>query len=203
MASPYVAAAVTVVWSAFPLANATTIEKALFATAEDLGIPGKDKSYGHGLVNVDAAIAYLLEDDSDGGGDDDSLACTEKEMKFKVHLKTDLYATETSWMLHRKSDGGLHLAGTGFENDQEYHTSNCIPKDCYEFTILDSFGDGMCSGFGDGFYRVIVDDAQIAQGCDFGKKDETTFGDCPKSKSKGSKGSKGKKKKEKQNRNRA
>jgi subtilisin family serine protease len=63
MATPHVSGAAAVLWSANPSWTNTQIRQALEATAEDLGTAGRDNSFGYGLVNMPAALAYLQ-----GGG---------------------------------------------------------------------------------------------------------------------------------------
>ncbi len=66
MATPHVSAVAALVWSAFPSLTNADIRNALDATAKDLGAPGRDTSYGYGLVQAYDAIQYLSN--SGGGG---------------------------------------------------------------------------------------------------------------------------------------
>jgi subtilisin family serine protease len=59
MASPHVAGAVALLRAAVPAANRQTIQHALEQSARDLGEPGIDPYYGHGAVQVDAALTML------------------------------------------------------------------------------------------------------------------------------------------------
>jgi subtilisin family serine protease len=59
MATPHVAAAAALVWSAVPSATAATIKDALLTTASDFGAPGFDNLFGNGLVNPFAAARKL------------------------------------------------------------------------------------------------------------------------------------------------
>ena len=59
MATPHVAAAAALIWSAVPSANAATIKQALLTTASDFGDPGFDDLFGNGLVNPFAAARKL------------------------------------------------------------------------------------------------------------------------------------------------
>ncbi len=65
MATPHVSAVAALVWSADPTATNAEIRSALSATAEDLGVVGRDTSYGYGLVQTFDAIEYLI---GSGGG---------------------------------------------------------------------------------------------------------------------------------------
>lgn len=59
MATPHVSGVAALVWSVHPALTNVQIREALDATAEDLGAPGRDSSFGHGLVQASAALAYL------------------------------------------------------------------------------------------------------------------------------------------------
>lgn len=71
MATPHVSAVAALVWSAAPGATNQDIRDALTATAFDLGAPGRDDSYGFGLVQAADAIAYLTGGSGGGGGGTD------------------------------------------------------------------------------------------------------------------------------------
>ncbi|QYJ75068.1 MULTISPECIES: S8 family serine peptidase [Shewanella] len=72
MATPHVAGVAALVWSHFPQCSNTQIRAALRATAEDLGVAGRDDSYGYGLVKAKDAVDYLTtygcDGQSSGGG---------------------------------------------------------------------------------------------------------------------------------------
>jgi subtilisin family serine protease len=59
MATPHVSAVAALVWSYNPAWTNADIRNALDATALDLGAPGRDTSYGYGLVRAKAALDYL------------------------------------------------------------------------------------------------------------------------------------------------
>ena len=60
MATPHVAAVAAVVWSSNPAWTNAQVRQALQATAEDLGAPGRDISYGYGLIRGKAASDYAV-----------------------------------------------------------------------------------------------------------------------------------------------
>ena len=59
MASPHVVGVAALIWSHHPELKNTDIRQALEATALDLGDPGRDDYFGHGLINASAAVEYL------------------------------------------------------------------------------------------------------------------------------------------------
>ncbi|MCH8536983.1 MAG: S8 family serine peptidase [Alkalimonas sp.] len=69
MASPHVAGVAALVWSHFPDCSNDEIRSALAASAEDLGAPGRDTSYGWGLVQAKDAFDYLAAHGCEGSGD--------------------------------------------------------------------------------------------------------------------------------------
>ena len=54
-AAPVVSAAIAVIREAWPYLNSTQITDILFTTAADLGEPGVDEIYGHGMLDMEAA----------------------------------------------------------------------------------------------------------------------------------------------------
>jgi subtilase-type serine protease len=57
MATPVVSGALAVLVEAYPTYNAQDLSHLLFSTTEDLGLPGIDKEFGHGLIQLDRATA--------------------------------------------------------------------------------------------------------------------------------------------------
>ncbi len=56
-AAPYVSGAAALVKAAFPGVSSEDVVDRLLLTAEDLGDPGVDSTFGHGLLDVEAAMA--------------------------------------------------------------------------------------------------------------------------------------------------
>jgi hypothetical protein len=60
-----------------------------------------------------------------------------------------------------------------------YTEEMCIPKGCYVFTMTDSYGDGICCGYGAGNYALEVDGVPlISEGGAFLQSANTLFGNC-------------------------
>ena len=57
MAAPHVSGVLAVLFEAFPTYSPRDLVRLIFATAQDLGDPGVDRIYGHGLVRLDLALA--------------------------------------------------------------------------------------------------------------------------------------------------
>jgi subtilisin family serine protease len=59
MATPHVAGVAALLWSRNPQCGPTDIRTAMNATAEDLGVRGRDRYFGNGLVQAKLADDYL------------------------------------------------------------------------------------------------------------------------------------------------
>jgi len=57
MATPQVSGAAALIKEKWPTMTAEQIANLLFCTATDLGDPGVDPVFGHGLLNIEAALA--------------------------------------------------------------------------------------------------------------------------------------------------
>ena len=95
-----------------------------------------------------------------------------------LNLLTDDYAYETSWSIV-DANGNEVASGGGYDgsNNTTFIESACLFDGCYDFVINDSFGDGICCGFGSGSYE-LVDDATgnvLASGGEFGSSETTNF----------------------------
>ena len=97
---------------------------------------------------------------------------------FTIEILTDNYPGETSWDLeHLDGDSIVASIFTGELVDQAtlYTWDLNIPSGGYMFTIYDSFGDGICCGWGEGYYRLVLNDTEIATGGEFEASESVTF----------------------------
>ena len=62
MASPHVAGAMALVWSFYPQCTGEEIRSVMASSAKDLGAPGYDINYGHGLIQITDALATLANE---------------------------------------------------------------------------------------------------------------------------------------------
>lgn len=99
--------------------------------------------------------------------------------ELTFNLTTDDYANETSWELVNSSgvvvSSGPAAAYADFTTIQETIT---IPSfdECYTFSIIDSYGDGICCTYGNGSYDLQDEDGNILMsGGDFGGTESLLF----------------------------
>jgi hypothetical protein len=130
---------------------------------------GNDPTCDDGIQNGD-------ETDVDCGGS--CAPCQVTCESFQLTLNFDDFAAETSWQL-TDLDGTLIDSDGGFSSADDFTTNVedfCLDPGCYEFTIFDSFGDGICCGFGNGSYSLTDSDGNvIGSGGAFGDSETTLF----------------------------
>ena len=98
-------------------------------------------------------------------------SCGVGEFKFELELKTDEYPTETSWQIE-DGNGDIIVSESGYtEQLTIFNYEYCLPVGCYDFVIDDSAGDGLCCGFGAGYYKAnLYGWKEVFNGGEFGSQ---------------------------------
>ncbi len=95
-----------------------------------------------------------------------------------VTIVLDNYPEETSWTIAGSNGATVASGGTyGSQPDGSTVTfSDCLADDCYDFTINDAYGDGICCSYGNGSYTVTDDGGNVlTSGGTFGSTETTNF----------------------------
>jgi hypothetical protein len=101
-----------------------------------------------------------------------SSPCASGEVYFDLLLLTDGKGYEISWTLSETITGNVLLTGSGYSSYEQNSKVQCIPANCYTFTIIDAGGDGLCCNAGYGGYSVRLNGLKLASGNEFGAQDE-------------------------------
>ncbi|MEQ8706669.1 MAG: zinc-dependent metalloprotease [Phaeodactylibacter sp.] len=129
---------------------------------------------GNVLRNAVADASCLQACDTDGGGGGDT--CAGQEVELAIVL--DAYGIETTWEI-RDTSGELQYSGGPYPNSTngtEINETLCLKEGCYVFEIRDTYGDGICCDFGEGFYTLIdTSGLLLATGGAFGTGEEVNF----------------------------
>ncbi|SNR48790.1 T9SS type A sorting domain-containing protein [Dokdonia pacifica] len=124
-----------------------------------------------GTWQADVAIDDISLTTDGGPGND----CAAGDLTLTINL--DNYPEETAWTL---TSGGATVASNSYstanpDGSTVVENINGLSSGDYTFTITDSFGDGICCGFGNGSYTLESSEGVIASGGDFGASDVTAF----------------------------
>ena len=92
-----------------------------------------------------------------------------------LSLTLDNYPSETSWSLQK--DGSTVASGSGYSTRGQTITEVFSYGDGnYSFTINDSYGDGICCGYGNGSYSLTdANNNVIVSGGNFGSTENTSY----------------------------
>ena len=94
---------------------------------------------------------------------------------FTVMLMTDGWGGETSWELWN-DDTQTFVAGDGdLMSDTAYQWDYVLASGNYTFTIFDSYGDGICCVYGEGYYELYMNDVWFAGGGEFEAAESVSF----------------------------
>ena len=115
---------------------------------------------GNVMRNQVNAASCLGQCGGGGGG------CEENQVQ--LNLKTDNYPYETTWLIRNAANEILYTGGP-YSAANTVHTENfCLPDGCYSFVIYDSYGDGICCAYGQGYYQIKKGEVVLAYGGQFG-----------------------------------
>ncbi|GFH49990.1 hypothetical protein CTEN210_06468 [Chaetoceros tenuissimus] len=106
--------------------------------------------------------------------------CAPDEVRFSVNLVTDNYPQETKWTLST-CEGDEILQSSYASRNTEHNDSYCIAGDqAYTFEIIDTYGDGICCGYGEGNYTLFVDGIELfrSEGAFRSREVTKVNGDC-------------------------
>ena len=90
-------------------------------------------------------------------------------VNVQVSIVTDDYPDETEWSITDK-EGTVIVSGNGYTTRNVEHIKDeCVPTGrIYTFTILDTYGDGICCDYGEGSYKLSLGETAFIQGGVFG-----------------------------------
>jgi len=133
----------------------------------DLSFPNLQQwlAPGSGLKKIDGY-------DPDGGGGNPP-TCTD----VTLTLKFDDYPEETSWTV-KDSKGVVVKSGGTYPNQADGSTlaiDLCLESGCYDLTINDTYGDGMCCSYGSGSYALTDASGTLASGASFASSETKNF----------------------------
>mmetsp|Transcript_5042 Transcript_5042/g.5848 ORF Transcript_5042/g.5848 Transcript_5042/m.5848 type:complete len:677 (-) Transcript_5042:124-2154(-) len=105
-----------------------------------------------------------------------TIECNQSRMTIEV--TTDNYPEETSWTLSDTCNNDEELASRNNFFGTETHVNEvCVTSSKFNFTINDSYGDGICCSYGKGSYKVTYKE-DVFEGSNFGTDASHTFGSC-------------------------
>ena len=103
-------------------------------------------------------------------------AVLEPTADIDIELILDDYGSETTWELSQ--DEVVIIEGGPYADDLDQTLvleTICLADGCYVFKIMDSYGDGICCGYGNGSYNIVNNGISVLTGGEFTDEDEDFF----------------------------
>lgn len=89
--------------------------------------------------------------------------------------QTDKYAGETSWEI-RDSNNVWVGGGTPDQDFKKYVIDGCLKPGCYTLTFFDTYNDGFCCSYGNGYYQFYEGNhMKLNKWANFGRKASHTI----------------------------
>ena len=111
-------------------------------------------------------------------GGPDCNACPCNGTNVTISITFDNYPEETSYTLVSANGTTISQGGT-YDNQADGSTislAGCLADGCYDFTISDAYGDGICCSYGNGSYSVTDAAGNVlASGGTFTSSEVTNF----------------------------
>ncbi len=141
---------------------------------EEITLPTFNPVSGNNTIEV--SVTTAVDDNMNNNESNVSFSGTSSAAQgvdeINVYIIPDDYASETSWEL-RNPNGDVVMSGDSYSNgdttpiDETY----VIPlgeDGCFEFVIMDAYGDGICCQYGEGSYSITDGDGnELASGGEF------------------------------------
>ncbi|KAL7500690.1 hypothetical protein ACHAWT_008545 [Skeletonema menzelii] len=97
--------------------------------------------------------------------------CYGGDVKVKIEVRADKYNADTGWELVDATGTKIMSQAQNTFGKEEYKMQEkCVPHGTYKFKIVDNYGDGICCRYGQGFFRIWLDDREVLNGGSFNKE---------------------------------
>jgi len=133
------------------------------------------KSRMQALFAPGGARVSLTNSEGCGSGNPPPPGCDDNEIVIIINF--DNYPEETAWSL-TNSSGDIVGSGGTYATQADGSTlvlTECVPNGCYDFTLTDTYGDGICCSYGSGSYSVTSGGTVLASGGSFGSFETTNI----------------------------
>ena len=101
--------------------------------------------------------------------------CNGIDKAFTIVVQTDDYGSENTYILSRVSNGSIVSRSRGYTSNTLNLEQICLSRDDYRLRLRDSSADGMCCGYGPGYYAIYLSSALLRKGAEFGSLETTNF----------------------------
>ena len=109
-------------------------------------------------IQANNTIEISIADDQNNSNNEETISfdqAVESISTLTLTVNTDGWGSECTWNI-KDSSGATVESGGPYANNQTYTIGLTLPEDCYQFNIIDSYGDGGGAVTLEDFYGTIV-----------------------------------------------
>ena len=144
------------------------------ASGESVDVPFCDGEACLALADGvhDAAVQLTLTSAEDENDLNDSFTTafeTNGGADVTWTILTDNYPGETTWTVTDASGATVWSGGPYDASGTSYSETTCLSTGCYTLTVNDSYGDGICCGYGQGSFELSSGGEVLVAGGEFGE----------------------------------
>ena len=111
---------------------------------------------GSNILNIEiATVNGMADTDELGNTATKTFQAFDQALEVTININLDDFPGETTWSIVDNFNEEIASGGPYNDSDNPVSETICLPDGCYDFTIFDSVGDGICCGFGQGSYTVV------------------------------------------------
>ncbi|MGE0638552.1 MAG: T9SS type A sorting domain-containing protein [Bacteroidia bacterium] len=139
-------------------------------------LPQATLASGTHTFNASTTIVGNADENTSNDALSSTFAIVANGNTLSLTVTSDGYGEENTWELE-DANGTVIFTGGPFGNDETTTTEICVAgTGCYTFTMLDSYGDGMCCTQGNGSFLLEDENGfELASGGSFTSSDATNF----------------------------
>jgi hypothetical protein len=105
----------------------------------------------------------------------DDGSCIGNGVDITFTILTDNYPGETTWNVTDASGATIMSGGPYSGSATTYTQTACVESGCYDVTINDTYGDGICCSYGVGNYTITSQGNTLVSGGEFTSVETTNF----------------------------
>ena len=105
----------------------------------------------------------------------DDGSCIGNGVEVIFTILTDNYPGETTWSVTDASGATIMSGGPYSTSGTTFTSTACVATGCYDVTINDTYGDGICCAYGTGSYSITSDGTTLVTGGEFVSTETTNF----------------------------
>ena len=143
-------------------------DNGLCAEDDVCGVCGGDGSSCSGCIDPNAC-------NYNPGATIDDGSCILGGVEITFTILTDNYPGETTWSIADANGSVVMTGGPYSSSATTYSSTVCVDNGCYDLTINDSFGDGICCAYGTGNYVITSQGETLASGGEFASTETVNF----------------------------